>query len=144
MALDGDSKQTRQTIVNKFREHCVDYCDNYVDKWFKIYPAKEQKKQDELTNFFDRCANPWSTIERGRISACNYELYAQKAGLVEGVDDDFFDLTNYDKANKRQLVEFRLRYNNRGYTSFCEKCAGFSVINHDFYYPAIQAERGIK
>ena len=72
-----------------------------------------------------------------------YSLYAHKAGLVNDCDTDYYNLVDFDEAKKKELLEFRLRYNKRGYTSFCEKCAGFSVINKNYYYPAIQShERG--
>ena len=142
LALTPKHKSIRCEIEEKFKKFGVKYFDNYVDRWFKIYPAKEAKGEEELENFFEECANPWSTIEGGKISACNYELYAQKAGLVEGEENDFYDLTQFDSTKKKELVEFRLRFNEKGYTSFCSKCAGFSVINDDLYYPAIQVRRG--
>lgn len=142
LSLPYESKETRRRIVEKFEKYNIKYFDNYVDRWFKIYPARCEKKKEELVDFFTKCANPWSTVENGSISACNYELYAQKAGLVEGDSTDFYSLENFQKDKKRELVEFRLRFNTKGYTSFCRKCAGFSVINDDLYYPAIQIERG--
>ena len=142
MALDDKHKAIREDIEEKFKKYGVKYNNNYVDKWFKIYPRKDEF-EGNLENFFSACDNPWSTVEGGKITACNYSLYAHKAGLVNDCDTDYYNLVDFDEAKKKELLEFRLRYNKRGYTSFCEKCAGFSVINKNYYYPAIQSlERG--
>ena len=42
---------------------------------------------------------------------------------------------------KKKLVEFRLGYNEKGYTNFCKKCMGFSPKNTNVRVPA---EQGMK
>lgn len=143
MSLSGEKKNNRVIVENKFKKYNVEYSDNYVEKWFQIYfPDTHRTNEKELVELFNCCGNPWSSIERGRISACNYSLYAQKAGIVEDDETDFYDLKKYESAKKTELVEFRLRYNQKGYVSFCKKCSGFALINSNLCQPAIQVERG--
>jgi len=141
LSLQNEHKKIRKDIERKFESFGVRYLNNYVDRWFKIYPGTKKQSEEELMDFFNSCANPYSTIENGKISACNYMLYAEKAGLLEGCKDDYYDLTDYDVSKKKELIEFRLRHNNKGYTSFCNQCAGYYLINENWYYPAIQVEK---
>ncbi len=141
MSLDDDKKKIRDVIENKFKKYGVRYHNNYVDKWFKIYPKTSNENVD-LKELFNKCGNPFSTIEDGRITACNYSLYARKAGLVVDDDSDYYDLRDYNPEKKIELMEYRLRYNNKGYTSFCSKCAGWGIdINKNYYYPALQSTK---
>ena len=39
---------------------------------------------------------------------------------------------------KKELVEFRLGYTEKGYTNFCKKCRGFMLENSDEVEPALQ------
>ena len=146
MSLPEEKKNLHAVVEDKFKKFGVNYINNFVSQWFRLYPAKVNPKvikEESLTNLFERCANPWSTIEHGKISACNYSLYAQKAGVIEGTDYDFYDLSAFEADKKKELVEFRLRYNEKGYASLCKKCGGFSTINSNWCEPAIQAARQV-
>ena len=143
MTLKGEQKDIHKIIEEKFKRYGVEYFNNYVEQWFRIYsPEINRKNKGELEELFTICKNPFSSIENGKISACNYSLYAAKAGLVENNEYDYYDLTTFDKSKKRELVEFRLRYNERGYVSLCEKCAGYCTINENWCAPAIQVRKG--
>lgn len=141
LSLTDKHKITRELIIEKFKKFNVEFEDNYVDKWFKIFPDSKRELKANLGEFFDLCGNPWSTVFEGKITACNYSLYATKAGINKDEETDYYDLRNFNSNDKKKLLEFRLRYNEKGFTTFCDKCAGFSVINENYYYPAIQAER---
>lgn len=55
-----------------------------------------------------------------------------------GQNEDTFDLAA-DGGRKKELVEFRLGYTQRGYTSFCRRCRGFTSQNRRRVAPAEQA-----
>jgi hypothetical protein len=70
-------------------------------------------------------------------------LYAAKAGIVEFDKDNYFDLTKEQTfERKKELIEFRLRYNNKGYVELCRQCSGFSKINDNKLVPAQQICKG--
>lgn len=143
MALKGEQKANRTIIEEKFKKYGVDYHNNYVEQWFSIYtPGTNREDEKELTELFTACMNPFSSIENGKISACNYSLYATKAGIAEASEYDDYNLKAFDKSKKRELVEFRLRYNERGYVSFCKKCSGYCLINENLCDPAVQVRKG--
>lgn len=144
-ALKDKLKKIREEIRQKFIDFKVDFEDNYVDKWFRLYVPERREfiaKEQDLIRLFNACGNPWSTIEQGKLSACNYSLYAMKAGVVgfNDSEDDYFDLTKFDSSKKSELIEFRLRYNKKGYVTLCSKCSGWSAVNKVWCSPAIQVD----
>lgn len=140
-SLNEEFKQNRKTIEERLVKHNVWYRNNKAESWIKLYPVdrEEALTLDEKAMLFDRCNNPFSTIEKGCISLCNYNLYAQKAGLVQRNTNDFYDITRFDKSKKAELMEFRLGYSDRGYSELCGNCYGFCAM--DRYKPAIQVHR---
>lgn len=143
-SLPKEHAEKHDKVLRQFQKYNVKYADNFVEQWFQLYPASEERtgiSEEALCKFFDACGNPWSTIEQGKITACNYALYAQKAGLVSYKDEDYYDLSTFEPSKKPELVEFRLRYNQYGYTALCQKCEGFSTINKRWCKPAIQVKR---
>lgn len=77
----------------------------------------------------------------GRLYSCNYASYAAVAGLAEEVKDETFDLRTFDRSQMKELMEFRMGYNKKGYVDFCKKCAGFVDINENIVEPAKQKRR---
>lgn len=144
MTLDAPLAARHDQVKEQLARHGVRFSDNHVDRWFRLYPPLTQRDRSPagLANLFDTCSNPWSTIENGRISACNYALYAAKAGVCDDNADEYYDLRGFDESQKAALIEFRLRCNHKGYTAMCGKCEGFSVINQNWCEPAIQTPKG--
>ena len=61
--------------------------------------------------------------------------------LVEEHDEENFHLDTFTKDKMKELMEFRLGYNEKGYVEFCKRCAGFVDINPNIVEPAKQKER---
>lgn len=141
MSLDQVHCEKRKEIEQKFKEFNVNYCNNYVEKWYSLYPNDYVRNEEESEKFYDICKNPFSSVENGYIESCNYALYAEKAGLVKMFEEEKYDLTKYDKSKRKELLEFRLRYNEKGYAALCSKCKGFCSINMPTLKPAIQVGR---
>ena len=53
--------------------------------------------------------------------------------------EETYDLAGFSTEKKKELVEFRLGYTEKGFTDFCKRCRGFTVENTQKYKPAIQA-----
>ena len=109
-----------------------------------MYPSETDRSKysdSELQELFCRCHNPWSTLRMGKISSCNYAGYASKAGICEDQSNEYFDLRKYSKNMKKELIEFRTGFSEKGYTEFCRKCEGWTSINKNISWSAIQESK---
>ena len=143
-----DGEERYQKVKEQLIKHEVDFADNHVDRWIRMYIPEEDKHKDipseeALCNKFHVCNNPWSSLWHGMISSCNYTMYAAKADLCELKEEEYFYLEEFTPEKKKELIEFRLRFNKKGYTEFCRKCGGWTDTNVRWCQPAIQEERGI-
>ncbi|MBW5411234.1 glycosyltransferase, partial [Brachyspira hampsonii] len=105
--------------------------DEAVPDFISSYPPRydySKLSDEENTKRFDYCGSIWSQIRDGGIHLCTYQSFAETAGLVEKDKESFFDLSS-DNINKKEFVEFRLKYNNRGFSKFCTMCNGHSPLN---------------
>ena len=111
--------------------------------WCETYPPKydySKLPEEELMKRFDYCGCDFSEIRNGGLHVCNYQSYAETAGIIEEDKDSFFDLSG--NVNKKELIEFRLKYNNKGYVEFCKSCNGLYPLNLD-NIKAAQQTKGI-
>lgn len=108
--------------------------------WVKAYPPKydySKLSDEENTKRFDLCGSYFSEIRNGKIYSCCYNGFAETANIIDELDDgDTFNLEG--NINKKELVEFRLKYNKKGFTSFCKKCNGLPPLNSEYIKPAEQ------
>lgn len=127
-------------VVKKLQEYGIRYEDSHINKWIFLYSEGDIEKTDEaeLQKFYSDCDCPWSSLRDGEISGCTYAHFATKAGIIERDEDCYFSLKG--KVDKRELLEFRLGYNQKGYVEFCKKCKGYYVS--DEFVPV--AEQVIK
>lgn len=135
-----NSSAAYKEVRSKMDKYGIRYQDNYVEKWIIMFPAGENcaKGMDNFPEKFAACHNPWSTLRHGKISACNYGAYAAKAGICEDEPDEYFDLQSYTPDRRKELIEFRTGFTNRGYVNFCKECGGWTSINHNYSWSAIQ------
>lgn len=141
-ALNEGEKKYKE-VLDKLNEHKINYIENYAAYWIDLLAIDEKSKprtDGELELLFNICDNPWSTLRNKKITSCNYCNYAEKAGVCEVDSQNYFDLTTVNEQNKKELIEFRLRFNSRGYVELCKKCAGWTSINPTMVEPAIQVK----
>ncbi len=123
----------RDAIIEKIEKYNIKLIDNFVDKWFDLdveNTDNSQKSDNELMEYYDFCNNPWHFYENGKMYACNFAAFAIKANLNIADANDFFDLTDMSDKRKKELLEFSLNYNEKGYVEFCKRCSGWSSINN--------------
>jgi len=113
------------------------------EEWIDLYPHDiKESDEKELEKKYDRCHVPWQEYRDGKLFSCNYAAFAANAGLVEENDlSETFNLQLFSKDKKKELVEFRLGYSEKGYVEFCRKCAGYLEINPYKVPAAEQGER---
>ena len=131
----------REEIISQLETHHVQWIDNTVKDWFSlgIFDTDySNMKQEELTERFDHCNNPWHYYENGRLYACNFARFAERAGIHEETDSAWFDLNGMKQERKKELLEFMLNYNDLGYVQLCKRCAGWADFNANRVPVAIQ------
>lgn len=99
------------------------------DEWISLFPhALETIGEDELIKKYDKCHCPWQEYKDGMLYSCNYASFAANAGIVDtDINNETYSL--YKNKNKKELMEFRLGFTEKGYVEFCKKCAGYMDIN---------------
>ncbi|KHM51281.1 hypothetical protein NZ47_11395 [Anaerovibrio lipolyticus] len=128
-------------LLKKLDEYSIRYYINYASEWIDLAPDRtdfSMASDEQMIKHFDNCCQSWQELRDGKLFSCNYDAYAAVAGINKEPDDEIFDLRTYSPDLKRNLVEFRLGYNVKGYTNFCRKCMGISEKNPYKVAPAEQ------
>ena len=120
----------------------IKYYINKVDSWIDLAPEKTDYSglpEEQLIAHRDSCTQSWQELRDGKLYSCNYAAYATVAGIAGSQDvEETYDLRSFSDDKKKELVEFRLGYTEKGYTEFCKKCLGFTDKNTDKVKPADQ------
>lgn len=132
-------------LIQKLEKHQIKYYINKVDSWVDLAPEKTDYSalsEEQLIRHRSECGQTWQELRDGKLYSCNYAAYATVAGIAGEQDlEESYDLRSHTVDRKKELVEFRLGYTNKGYTNFCKKCRGFTAHDTDAVQPALQAER---
>ena len=131
-------------LLCKLNEYKIRYYINKVDSWFDLAPVRtdySNMKEEELIQHRTECNQSWQELRGGKLYNCNYAAYATVAGIAGEQDlEEAFDLREFTEDLKKELVEFRLGYTQKGYTNFCKKCRGFTLENTEEVMPALQMD----
>lgn len=144
MSLPPELATRHDEIATTLEQEDVTWVDNRVEEWFRLYAPKrlqEKMPEEKLRDMFQRCRNPFQSLEHGKLWACNFAGFADKAGVLRGDPSEMFDLSSYTKEQLMELIEFRTGYTARGYVNLCHACNGWARINQLRCQPAIQEER---
>jgi len=132
-------------ILEKMKNYGITYEINKVDRWIDLRPLTTNHfdwSEQRLIAHYENCRNPFQELRNKKIYSCNYASYAMKAGLNLDSFNDYYDLSVFSPEKKKELVEFRLRYTEKGYVDFCKRCSGLSTtINSNFVEVARQIPR---
>lgn len=133
---------TFESVIRKLDEYKIRHYVNRVDSWIDLAPERtdfSSWSDEKLIEHRTKCNQSWQELRDGKLYNCNYAAYAAVAGIAGGDDlEEAFDLKSFSEQHKKELVEFRLGYTERGYTNFCKKCRGFTVENSEKRKPAEQ------
>lgn len=138
------SMNKRNEIIAQINKFGVKMEDNSVEEWFDLGVNKEkisEKSEQELQEFFDMCNNPWHCYDNGYFYTCNFARFAEKAGIADSTENNSFSIKDLQEDKKRELLEFLLNYNEKGYIDFCKRCDGWADINPNRIPVAVQCEK---
>lgn len=134
-------------LIEKLEQYQINYVINKAEAWIDLAPEATDYSafgESQLERHAAECQQTWQELRDGKIYSCNYAAYAVVAGLVDGQDqEEIFDLTHFDGSRKKELIEFRLGYNDKGYTEFCKRCRGFNQDKAQMIPPAVQANMAV-
>lgn len=139
------ARKLRSEILEKLNKFDIQIEDNYVQDWFDLkLDCMVDVSDSKLTDYFDRCGNPWNCLSGNKLFACNFERFAEVAGIVQEGSSTSFDLnTIITTQSKRELVEFVLGFNETGYVEMCRHCAGWAWSNGNRIPVAIQSSEEV-
>lgn len=116
------------SLLARLERNNVWFLRNKACSWIDLAPESTDNSQMdewELQQYYTACAIPYQEYYNGRLYACNYAHFAEKAGLTYCDETEYLDFGKLNDADKKKLIEFRLGYSVKGYVEFCKKCAGF-------------------
>ena len=135
-------------LLAKLDEYHIKHYVNKVDSWIDLAPDKTDYSRfsdEQLIAHRDSCNQSWEELRDGKIYSCNYAAYATVAGIAGEQDvEETYNLEKHmqelkdNPLKKKELIEFRLGYTDKGYTNFCKKCMGFTSENTEEVEPAKQ------
>lgn len=140
-----ESCETFEKLLVLLEKYHIKYEINKVEEWIDLAPMTthhEDWSDERLCKKFEGCHVPWQELKNGLLYSCNYASYAHVAGIIEEDKDGVFDLKEYTKSQRKELMEFRMGYNKKGYVEFCKRCSGYIDMNPNKVMPAKQMERG--
>lgn len=132
------ARQRVDMVVGKLCEAGVPHLVATPAKWYDLAPDRTDFtgfSPEEIADHHRQCGNPWSCVVDGKLAACNYASFAATAGIQPLLAGEYIDLTDVT-ISKRELIEFRLRFREKGYIEFCKRCAGY--CNENTIPPAVQ------
>lgn len=132
-----------EKVMEKLERYGIRHYANRVENWIDLAPERtdfSHLSDDRMIIHRDRCSQSWEELRDGKIYSCNYAAFAAVAGIGSD-EEEAYDLSKFN-GNKKELLEFRLGYSERGYTEFCRKCRGFTPENCDSVPAAAQVQRG--
>lgn len=115
-------------LIKKLEKYGVAYKVLRADAWLDLAPFETNNSdftESQLVNYFDACAVPWQEYRDGKLWLCNYAAYAEVAGIENTEPNEYFELCKLNDGNRRELMEFRLGYSEKGYVRFCKRCRSF-------------------
>jgi organic radical activating enzyme len=143
------TKPTFRLLVRKLKALCIPYFIDDKKYFFVEFPLSKYNKidlsEEELIEKYDKCQ--WTyhgqPIWSGKVCNCNYTCYANVAQFLPELPDDYFNLNGFANTEqaRKELMEFRLGYSSRGYSSLCRYCNGSGNIN-TFKSPAGEQATG--
>lgn len=128
------SKMIVPQIIEKLNDYGISYGCNIGEDgyWIDFAPFETDNShmsEEELIEYRRCCGVPYRNLKNGKLYSCNYASFAMTAGIQSEEENDWYDLSIYEKENDKILMEFIMGYTEKGYVDFCKHCAGFLSIN---------------
>lgn len=134
----------RAEIISQFESFDLLWIDNTVEDWFNLDifgTDNTGMTEEQLQEYFDICNNPWHCYENAKFYACNFARFAEKAGISSEPESSYFSIRDLKHEQRKELLEFLLNYNEKGYVDLCKHCSGWADCNTKRIPVALQISR---
>ncbi len=119
-------------VITKLERKKVCFEIRKVENWIDLgLNATEEKSLQYGILKHSECSNNRLSLINKKLFFCDYECYADMAGVYAANKDDYIDLDDCTMT-KTEIEEFILGYSNKGCCSMCARCYGDGKINHHF------------
>ncbi len=139
-----DKRQQYEKVLAKLKNFNVNLDEIVAGtlwNWVSAFPPKKVTTDEtELIRKYQICGSIFQELKEQKILGCSYCGFIAQAGVFDYQKDDYYDLSTYTPEHKKELVEFRMKFNTKGYVAFCKFCNGLPPYNSDYIQPAIQAK----
>lgn len=136
-------KQKCSEIVKVLEKHNIRYDWAVFEKWSDCgYPQESNglRNEEQWRNLYKSCdRRSCQGLLGTRLFYCGMAIGADRTNYCQAQESDYFELKQSD-INKKELMEFMLGYNDRGYIEYCKKCNGGPNINTHFIESGVQIE----
>ncbi len=136
----SNGKQKPLEIISILKKNNVKFDHAKFDMWSDCgYPQKSNGiPLENLHSFYKACdRRSCQGLLGTKLFYCGMAIGAYRAGYCELMATDYFEL-NQQKIDKKELMEFMLGFNKRGYLEYCKKCNGGPNINKNYVLPGEQ------
>lgn len=132
--------------ISQFENYLKNYNIRYIrqnsaDKWVDYgfaHVNRTDHSEADMIKFFDYCKTPCRGYKNGLLFYCINAHMLNKIHFNDDSIDGYINLNNCLSSYKKDILEFNLGYNDRGYLHACRKCNGYVAINKNFIQAAIQ------
>ena len=133
--------ETFSCVYEKFLKFGVDVEIRKVDSWIDLGITTSIKKSEKESLLrHSECSNNRMSLIDGKLFFCDYECYADMAGVFEADESDYINVYS-DKPEITTIQEFILGYSIHGYCSMCSYCNGDGKVNTNLINVAEQYEK---
>lgn len=138
-----NGKQKCREIVDLLEKYNIRYDWAKFKHWADCgYPQESNGLigHKELEAFYNACdRRSCQGLLGTKLFYCGMAIGADRTQYCKAEEGDYFDLNG--NVNKRELMEFMLGFNERGYIEYCKKCNGGPNINKHLIKPGIQLKK---
>lgn len=128
-------------VLEKLLKANVDAEIRKVDNWIDL-GILENVDDNEIKSILrhEECCNDRLSLRNGKLFGCDYECFADMAGVYKASENDFLNLYG-ESMSRAEVLEFIVGYRKNGYISMCSRCNGEGKINTKYIKVAEQNDR---
>lgn len=126
-----DYKENLERFRLALERYGIEYTYYSLEKWLDFgFPQNPHSlPEEQLEDFFTKCAAPFRGVYNGRLYYCHLNASAVRAGLITEDTRDYFPLGEFRPEKKKELLEYDLGFSDLGYCTLCRQCRGCEGVN---------------
>lgn len=126
-----DYRENLERFCSALEKHGIESTYYPLEKWLDFgFPQNPHSlPEEQLEDFFVKCAAPFRGVYMGRFYYCHLNTSAVRAGLIPEDSRDYFSLKNFMPERKKELLEYDLGFSDLGYCTLCRQCRGCEGVN---------------